>query len=46
MNEGIPYTEEESNEEYVETLPIESEPQKRIKISISAASLERFHSNL
>jgi hypothetical protein len=46
VNEGIPYTEEESNEEYVETLPIESEPQKRIKISISAASLERFHSNL
>ena len=46
VREGIPYAEEAASEEYIETLPIESQPQKRSKISISAASLERFHSNL
>lgn len=45
VNEAVSQVEDEEIEEYAE-MPIESQPQKRIKISISAASLERFHSNL
>lgn len=45
-NMTLPIQEDIDEEDLTEVLPIESEPQKRIKISISAASLERFHSNL
>lgn len=45
-NATMPIKEDIEEDDLTEILPTESEPQKRIKISISAASLERFHSNL